>query len=239
MYQLVEENGFMLQRPSSHPVKKMNAAGLLVCLILLAGCSAIEVYEESRYLHAGDSVPAAVFSQITPNQTTQSWVLDYLGEPTKKITLENGVEHWIYPLLMEHRSGGRIILLYSGVSVEHESRYFNVLVSQGVVDKAWYSMVDEALLSETAAESTNTPMAAVSTIMGEPDSDLTAAKHNVADNGVADNDRADNSMADKNEAADVVRHSDPDVDVNNNSRSESSSAIHASTIRQSRTFHKP
>ncbi len=115
--------------------------GLLVvgAISWLVGCSAVEVYDESRYLYAGERLPPAVFSNVKPAVTSQNWVLDYIGEPTEKYVLANGDEHWIYPLLIEHVSGGRIVLLYSGMSVEQESRYFHLLLRNGVVDKLWYT----------------------------------------------------------------------------------------------------
>jgi outer membrane protein assembly factor BamE (lipoprotein component of BamABCDE complex) len=106
-------------------------ASLLV--LGLAGCIATN---SSNTNIAGKAVSADVFDQIQPGKT-KDFVVGLLGEPSKKITEDNGSEVWRWNCIETKITERTFIILFVAVDRTNTTQTTAVEFKDGVVTKAW------------------------------------------------------------------------------------------------------
>jgi hypothetical protein len=112
------------------------APASVLALVLVCGCGPI-VSSHNTVKRSGPEVGAATFAEVRPGKTTGDWVLAALGEPSRRATLADGSELWVWTT-KEHKSGsGSVWLLYGGQSDKETLRNAYVQVTDGVVTKKW------------------------------------------------------------------------------------------------------
>jgi outer membrane protein assembly factor BamE (lipoprotein component of BamABCDE complex) len=87
----------------------------------------------------GQYVEPASFGQIKPGQTTATWVLATLGEPSSRTTADDQTEVWKWTYTEHRHSSGNIFILFAAVSDRAVPRSAFVELRDGVVTRKWRS----------------------------------------------------------------------------------------------------
>ena len=120
---------------SANPVlTAVLAAALIAATLPLAGCL-IRSSSSSRL--RGDYVGPTTFSQIEPGETTAEWVRAVLGEPTRRETLDDGSQIWVWSHERRRKSSGGVFLIFGGSSDRETVGRAYVQIEDGIVTKAW------------------------------------------------------------------------------------------------------
>lgn len=117
--------------------RRLIAASLLAigCSLPLTGCL---IASSSSMHETGRRVSASTLSQIEPGETTESWLIAALGEPTTRMAINDGSGEILrYDYQRRRESSGAVFLLFAGSSSEtiESSTYFEV--KDGVVQRFW------------------------------------------------------------------------------------------------------
>jgi outer membrane protein assembly factor BamE (lipoprotein component of BamABCDE complex) len=117
-----------MMKPSSLPLALLLAAAALLPACVLSSSSHVE--------HRGRTVSDETLHRIEPGQG-KDHVLALLGEPSKRQTLDGGMELWTWTSTKVERSEAAVIfVLKSNRSVETQRRVF-VELKDDVVVRAW------------------------------------------------------------------------------------------------------
>lgn len=101
-------------------------------LVPASGC----ISGSSHTSLSGDYVGAGTYKRIKVGQTTDSWVLGALGEPTRRSPIEGG-ELWAYEYERTESSKGGILLIIGGSSSEESAGGTYLEIKDGIVTDAW------------------------------------------------------------------------------------------------------
>lgn len=109
---------------------------LIVCVCsMIAGCISSGSVSEFEGPNIGDRT----LSQIEPGETTQTWVLAVLGEPTERATIDDPagtleVWKWVRRKIVTTKGSAFVV---SSRSKSEEVRTVYVEFKAGVVTRAW------------------------------------------------------------------------------------------------------
>jgi len=99
----------------------------------LVGCIATN---SSNTNISGKAVPDDVFEQIQPGKT-KDFVVGLMGEPSKKITEDNGSEVWRWNCIETKITERTFIILFVAVDRTNTTQTTAVEFKDGVVTKVW------------------------------------------------------------------------------------------------------
>jgi outer membrane protein assembly factor BamE (lipoprotein component of BamABCDE complex) len=85
---------------------------------------------------AGKMVPDDVFAQVQPGKT-KNFVLDLMGNPATKSTLDNGREVWRWNYDETKTAEKTFMIFYVAVDRTHTVQTAAVAFQDGIVVKAW------------------------------------------------------------------------------------------------------
>ncbi|RNC81293.1 MAG: hypothetical protein ED559_05735 [Phycisphaera sp.] len=112
---------------------KLLAAALTAAMLLpAAGC----ISGSSHSTLSGNYIGSGTFKRIKIGETTESWVLAALGQPTRRSQVEGG-ELWAYEYERTERSKGSVLLIVGGSSSEETAGGTYVEIKDGIVTDAW------------------------------------------------------------------------------------------------------
>lgn len=94
----------------------MMRVSILICALIVSGCSVFEVSETSRHSHAGESFDTQWVDQLVVGKTRRYDVLDRIGPPDKT-RFEDDQLIYTYDINKERQRRVKILLL-----LDHESR---------------------------------------------------------------------------------------------------------------------
>ncbi|RMH25952.1 MAG: outer membrane protein assembly factor BamE [Planctomycetota bacterium] len=101
---------------------------------VLSGC----IVEGSRHIHTeGRYIGDQTLSMIEPGQTTQTWVLAVMGEPTRRSVLDGGVEVWTWDYRRIRHADTEVFLIFDGDKRTETTQSVYVEFADGVVTRAW------------------------------------------------------------------------------------------------------
>lgn len=107
------------------------SAAALSCAAL-TGC----IHGSSYSSLDGNYVGAGTFERIKIGETTESWVLAALGQPSRKTAVEGG-HLWAYEYERTERSRGSVLLVIGGSSSEKSAGGTYIEIKDGIVTDAW------------------------------------------------------------------------------------------------------
>jgi outer membrane protein assembly factor BamE (lipoprotein component of BamABCDE complex) len=116
------------------PVQKVLLFSTIALLPMLSGCLIAHSSTETRH---GTYVSESTFNQIEPGQTTQSWIVATLGNPTSKSDTGNGTEIWKWQYTQTKNSSGAVFLLFAGSDTKVSDGTVFVEFHDSIVTRAW------------------------------------------------------------------------------------------------------
>lgn len=108
-------------------------AALAGAILPAAGCL---ISRESHVSTSGRYISPATMNQIDKG-TSQDFVLATLGEPGRKIAMDDGGELWKWEWSERRQSEGALFLVFAGESSREKNGAAYVLMRGGMVEKAW------------------------------------------------------------------------------------------------------
>jgi hypothetical protein len=109
------------------------SAALAGMLALSAGCL---ISSSSRTQTSGHYISPSTMNQVEKG-ARQDFVIATLGEPSKKIPMDDGSELWKWEWRQVRESEGALFLVFSGENSTEKNGAAYVLMRDGVVEKAW------------------------------------------------------------------------------------------------------
>lgn len=108
---------------------------MTLCAVALVGCISSGSVSEFEGPNIGDRT----LSQIEPGETTQTWVLAVLGEPTERAAIDDSdgpveVWKWVRRKIVTTKGSAFVV---SSRSKSEEVRTVYVEFKDGVVTRAW------------------------------------------------------------------------------------------------------
>ena len=111
------------------------------CGVLLIGIGSLTggclIMKGSSVDESGVKVGPSTLSQIEPGQTTESWLLAALGEPSRRSAVNEHISILRYDRTVTTQKGGTVFLLFAGGDEVTETTSAVFEITEGVVTKYW------------------------------------------------------------------------------------------------------
>lgn len=117
-----------------HSARVVVTSGLVLAGLALPGCL---ISSHSNEDFSGKYVSRQTFGEVVPGETTETWILGTLGEPTSKTTLEDGSQLWKYAYTKTKSSRGSLLFVFGGSSRSSTGGSAYVQIKNGIVVKHW------------------------------------------------------------------------------------------------------
>ncbi len=104
-------------------------AGFFVSGCVVARSTSIE--------ESGRKIGESTLSQLENQVTTQDWVRAVLGEPTKRESVSEATEVWVYEYTLKKEKSTGVIVLLSSKDEKVESQSVYLEFTDGILTKHW------------------------------------------------------------------------------------------------------
>ncbi len=111
--------------------------GLLACSWVLTACSLVSMSKTTYYRDKEGRFSTQVFDNITPNQTSNTWLLQQFGKPLWVDKVDHGVAVSTWQFAREQHKRRDLLLLFSHRSTHEESEFLHVISQNDTVVKSW------------------------------------------------------------------------------------------------------
>lgn len=115
-------------------LKSIACIALAGCCFFISGCL---ISKANSTREQGVKVSQSTLNQVKPGETTESWLIATLGEPTSRRTVDEQTSVLRYDHKVVTSKGGAIFLIFSGAEKHEKTKTVLFETKDGVVSRYW------------------------------------------------------------------------------------------------------
>ncbi|GAB1258059.1 hypothetical protein NBRC116494_25610 [Aurantivibrio plasticivorans] len=119
---------------------------LLLWVLLLSSCTFVDIRREVRVEYEGHPLTDELLGKIKPGVTTEEWVLEHIGYPSRQRQLEDTRHQLTYEVKETHSHYTKVFLIFRSQNQTIQARQLVITLDHGVVVnvKTWHGQPEKS-----------------------------------------------------------------------------------------------